>query len=437
MTAGRFLGSVRARVAVLLALAAFPLLITAAGLSYEAYRQDLNRAVRPDMRTWSLHSDGHAVGTGEDRPGDLPPAGRLPSIVADAGAASTMLSRSGEPFAYEVRRLRDGQLLLVGNPADGGAAARSDLMRHAAVIGLTLLIGMAIAYAGTNRTMVLPLRRLTDAVEHWRDTGVFESGPIEEMPDELATFSRAFAQAAGALAEHERELAEAGSRQELLMQEIHHRVKNNLQIVASLLNLQASRIRVPAAKAEFQAARDRVRALATLHRHLYTEGKLRTINMRIFLLELCGQLFQAMGEREGDRIQLLVDAVPLEMASDQAVPLSLIVTEAVSNSVKYAFPGGRRGHVAVRFSVEGDTAHLVIEDDGVGTSTEKGDSETGPRDGLGIQLIRGFARQLKAELRVTDGNGTRYEVDIPTQPGTHDGAATQETAGSAALRQAG
>jgi two-component sensor histidine kinase len=130
-----------------------------------------------------------------------------------------------------------------------------------------------------------------------------------------------------------------------------------------------------------------------------------------------------MGEREGDRIGLTVDAPELQMSSDQAVPLSLIVTEAVSNAIKYAFPGGRRGHIAVRLVADDEIAHLVLEDDGVGIPAGGGESESGPRDGLGIQLIRGFARQLGATLTVREGNGTRYEVDIPLHP---DGAERDE-----------
>ena len=86
------------------------------------------------------------------------------------------------------------------------------------------------------------------------------------------------------------------------------------------------------------------RCIATCTR----EGELHTINMQSFLTELCGQLFQAMGETEGERIDLEIDASELQMSSDQAVPLALIVTEAVSNAVKYAFPGGSRGQVSVR-----------------------------------------------------------------------------------------
>ena len=197
------------------------------------------------------------------------------------------------------------------------------------------------------------------------------------------------------------------------MQEIHHRVKNNLQIVASLLNLQASRIRQPEAKAEFQSARDRVRALATLHRHLYAHGEVHTIDMREFLIELCGQLFQAMGEKAGERLRLEIEAPELKMSSDQAVPLALIVTEAVSNAVKYAFPGGRRGAISVHLTAGPDHAELEIHDDGVGIPAGRFETEAGTRDGIGIQLIRGFARQLGATLQVEEGDGTRYKVSMP------------------------
>ncbi len=209
---------------------------------------------------------------------------------------------------------------------------------------------------------------------------------------------------------------EAMQQQELLMQEIHHRVKNNLQIVASLLNLQSSRIRQPEAHAEFQSARDRVRALATLHRHLYAHGEIHTIDMHEFLTELCEQLFTAFGETVGERLQLTIDAPELKMSSDQAVPLSLIVTEAVSNAVKYAFPGGRSGNIAVRLLQEGDMVELNVQDDGVGIPAGRVNTEIGVRDGIGIQLIRGFARQLGATLTVDETTGTHYRVRLPLRP---------------------
>jgi two-component sensor histidine kinase len=288
-----------------------------------------------------------------------------------------------------------------------------DFVWDAAVICVAFAIGLALVGTLASHAVVRPLRGLRRAVEHWRFDGTFEADNASLMPAEIADLSHAFADAAKALSEHEARLREAVAQRDLMMQEIHHRVKNNLQIVASLLNLQASRIRLPEARTEFEAARDRVSALATLHGYLYVEGGLRSINMRSFLVELCGQLLDACGEREGGRISLVIDAPELSMSSDQAVPLSLIVTEAVSNAIKYAFPRGRRGHIAVRVVASDETARLRIEDDGVGIPEGAGESESGPRDGLGLQLIRGFARQIGATLTSAQGAGTCYDLIIP------------------------
>lgn len=269
-----------------------------------------------------------------------------------------------------------------------------------------------------------PLASLHEAVSQWRPETVFQRRPdFRGIPStrELRQLAVSFQRATLMLHRQQNRLAVAIDQQELLMQEIHHRVKNNLQVVASLLNLQASRIRQPEARAEFQSARDRVRTLATLHRHLYAHGELHTINMREFLIELCSQLFQAMGEKAGERLRLEIEAPELKMSSDQAVPLALIVTEAVSNAVKYAFPDGRRGSISVYLKVDRGHAELEIFDDGVGIPAGRVETEAGTRDGIGIQLIRGFARQLGATLQVEEGQGTRYKVNLPLQRKRLDG----------------
>ena len=277
------------------------------------------------------------------------------------------------------------------------------------------MVGMAVAISVL---VSRPLASLHESVSQWRLDTVFQKSmdlQSSSSTRELRQLAVSFQRATLMLHRQQGRLAAAMDQQELLMQEIHHRVKNNLQVVASLLNLQASRIRLPEARAEFQSARDRVRTLATLHRHLYAHGELHTINMREFLIELCSQLFQAMGEKAGERLRLEIEAPELKMSSDQAVPLALIVTEAVSNAVKYAFPGGRRGSISVR--LKADRAHAVLEicDDGVGIPAGRVETEAGTRDGIGIQLIRGFARQLGATLQVEEGHGTRYKIHLPLQ----------------------
>ena len=280
------------------------------------------------------------------------------------------------------------------------------------------LLGMGVMAVALTFLVTRPLAALHEAVSQWHPETVFQRRPDHHgMPSarELRQLAVSFQRATIMLHRQKSRLAAAADQQELLMQEIHHRVKNNLQVVASLLNLQASRIRLPEARAEFQSARDRVRTLATLHRHLYAQGELHTINMREFLIELCSQLFQAMGEKAGERLRLEIEAPELKMSSDQAVPLALIVTEAVSNAVKYAFPGGRRGSISVYLKADQSHAELEIFDDGVGIPAGRVETEAGTRDGIGIQLIQGFARQLGATLQVEEGRGTRYRVYLPLQ----------------------
>ncbi len=278
------------------------------------------------------------------------------------------------------------------------------------LVVVAALLGLFIAIAGLDYVVAAPLRRLGGGIDQWRSGGTFDVHRTGRLPREFRAVALSFKRSTLALSRREAEVRLAVQQQQLAMHEIHHRVKNNLQIVASLLNLQASRLRLPEAKAEFQSARDRVRALATVHRHLYAHGELHTINMRIFLHELCGPLFQAMGEAEGERIRLEIDAPELQMSSDQAVPLSLIVTEAVTNAIKYGFPAGRAGTIAIRLAEEGDEVMLDIRDDGVGIPAGRMETEAGTRDGLGIQLIKGFVRQLGASLALEEGQGTHYVV---------------------------
>ena len=362
----------------------------------------------------------------------LGPGGIAAPVCVDCGwtppadlhrLAALAAAAHGAPVATPEGSVASGvltgpvSLLTITRPTDQEVYALSLFIIR--VIGIVLLLGVGLlgVALGANMLIVTPLHRLTAAVTHWRRAGGYDPGVSRLMPVELRELSRAFQQATHNLALHERGLRESEARQELLIKEIHHRVKNNLQIIASLLNLQANRIRLPEARAEFASARDRVRALATLHRYLYSEGDLQTLNMRSFLQELAAQLFQAIGEKQGRRIQLHIDAPEIAMATDQAVPLALVVTEAISNAIKYAFPDGRSGHVRVSLTELGEgMGRLVLEDDGVGIPAGRAETETGVRDGLGIQLIRGFSRQLGAQLDVQEGAGTRYTLTFPLHP---------------------
>ncbi|WP_026018436.1 sensor histidine kinase [Komagataeibacter europaeus] len=329
--------------------------------------------------------------------------------------------------SFSIGRVQDGVHVLSMTRRNAGE-------RHAVVMfaislvssGLLLLMGLLGASKSADVLVITPLRQLTTSVNQWQLGGMYDVRSNWAMPLEVRQLAHAFSKATRKLARHERRLERAQARQELLLKEMHHRVKNNLQIVASLLNLQAGRIRLPAAREEFAQARDRVRALATLHRYLYADGELYSLNMQSFVRELCGQIMHAIGESDESRITLDIRVDDLLMVPDQAVPLALIVTEAVSNTIKYAFPDRQHGTLEVGLrALSGDRACLWIADNGVGMAAVRNQPGTEEgRSGIGMQLIRGFARQLGGELQMFEENGTRYVLVFPLKQPEQD-----ETAG--------
>ncbi len=387
-----------------------------AGLRIDWFRQSAGAPPSAARALWIADSTGRLVQVSDTNASELPSPG-LVARLERSSAVVNARSAKGVAYAYASAQLSDGYSMIVAYPARLDQAAATDLLiRRLGQLGLLLLLGLAAVAVGTHLALVEPLTRLSQGVAAWRAGGAFQPNLASDPPTEIRDLAASFAEATDSLRAHAIRQVAAVEKQELLMKEIHHRVKNNLQIVASLLNLQAARIRQPEARAEFASARDRIRALATLHRHLYLQGEVHTIDMPAFLKELCGQIFDAMGETAGKRISLHIEASPLQMNSDQAVPLSLIVTEAVSNAVKYAFPKGRTGTVCVRLTDTDGSAELVVEDDGVGIPAGRTETETGTRDGLGLTLIRGFARQLGGTLVVEEAGGTRYVVRVPLTP---------------------
>ena len=379
----------------------------------------------PGDAIWLLDADRTVLASRGDAAPALPSLTTMVHLIGADQLAMRAASAQGLRYAYATTLLPGGWRLIAATSAEAEhALAVRRLLYRMAELALLLALGLAAVVLGADLAFGNPLRRLSAAVRRWQQGSPFEPGNLAGAPDEVLELAQSFREATSVLRQKEAELVRSQEKQDLLVLEIHHRVKNNLQIIASLLNLQASRIRVPEARAEFQAARDRVRALATLHRHLYADGELHTINMRSFLTELCGQMFSAMGEREGERIKLSIEAPELRMSSDQAVPLALIVTEAVTNSIKYAFPRGASGSVSVCLTQRDGFLDLVISDDGIGIPTGQSESESGTRDGIGLQLIRGFTRQLGASLDVEQGDvkqgvGTRYAVRLAAQPEPH------------------
>jgi len=191
---------------------------------------------------------------------------------------------------------------------------------------------------------------------------------------------------------------------EMLLREIHHRVKNNMQAISGILQLEASQVSDPAAQDAFEAVVQRIQAMARLHEQLYGAEDLRRIDLPSYFADL-GQDLGAL--RTGARIGIEVEIAPLSCDMDVAMPLGLIANELVTNSLKHAFPDGRTGTIQIRLDRDGDAVLFQVSDDGVG-------SDTGERaKGLGKRLIEALAMQLQAEMSVERVGGYRARFRLP------------------------
>jgi two-component sensor histidine kinase len=233
---------------------------------------------------------------------------------------------------------------------------------------------------------------------------------ISAAPAEIRHLGETFSRMADLIYARETELRESLAQKEVLVREIHHRVKNNLQLVMSLLNLHARRIRDPRAEVAFAEARSRINALATLHRRLYESESLQEVELKWFLEDLCAELRRG-GLSRGRHIDLIVDSPTEVIGPEVAVPLGLLVTEAITNAYKHAFNERSGGHIYVEVQRESPTTLLLcVRDDGVGFDPAGGGADN---NGLGRSLIEAFVRQLRGELEIRGDGGTVVQVRFP------------------------
>lgn len=203
----------------------------------------------------------------------------------------------------------------------------------------------------------------------------------------------------------EAELRQSLAEKEALLKEVHHRVKNNLQIISSLLNLQEDELEDELTERRFRESRNRIRSMALIHELLYRSADLSRIDFAEYLEQLVHHVVRSYGPA-GQAVRPRLSIEPEPMSLDCAIPCGLIVTELVANAVEHAFPG-RSGSVAVEFRTENGRHRLSVADDGVGMPPGV-DPESS--ESLGLRLVAALARQLGGELEVAVDGGTRFSI---------------------------
>ena len=239
--------------------------------------------------------------------------------------------------------------------------------------------------------------------------GVYRWLQWRAMPDETGHFyatARDITKELEATSALQANLKERG----VLLQEVHHRVKNNLQIITSMINMQVRKLRDGVARGALEECASRVHAIGLIHENLYLSRDFASIPFRDYVTSLVDNIFHA-STTGLSKVSPHVDVAPVLLTVEKAIPCGLIINELVTNALKHAFPGERRGNVQVclREPCPGQLS-LSVADDGVGLA-EDFDIETS--SSLGLTLVATLVDQLKGQLAITHAHGARFDITFP------------------------
>ena len=198
---------------------------------------------------------------------------------------------------------------------------------------------------------------------------------------------------------------------DVLLQEIHHRVKNNLQIVSSLLSLQSRYIEQPDSIEIFRDSQSRIKSMALVHEKLYQSGDLTRINLSEYIPDLVSDLFRSYGVNY-NLVQFKINSENISLDINTAIPCGLIINELVTNSIKHAFQGIIKGEIVVELKYEDDCLKMKVQDNGVGFPEEVNLSNIKT---LGLQLVISLTKQLDGSIELIKENGTSFNIIFKEQ----------------------
>jgi two-component sensor histidine kinase len=207
--------------------------------------------------------------------------------------------------------------------------------------------------------------------------------------------------------EAQRVAEEALGDRELLLKEIHHRIKNSLILTSSLLYLQARQFKQPDVQLAFEATQRRLSSIGLVHDVLYTGGDLSHIDLAVYLDKLTHDVADALGA-DSRAVTITIDVEPIILTPDQITPVGLIVSEVLTNAFKHAFAEGERGALLVQGRVVGAEVEILVRDDGAGKAADKGGGE-----GLGSTLIRTLTQQIGGSSSFSLDNGAEFRLRFP------------------------
>ncbi|WP_420582959.1 histidine kinase dimerization/phosphoacceptor domain -containing protein [Reichenbachiella sp.] len=205
------------------------------------------------------------------------------------------------------------------------------------------------------------------------------------------------------LNEQKETIEKTSKERETLLKEIHHRVKNNLQVISSLLSMQSRQMDEGEAKSAVREGQSRIKSMSLIHQKLYSQDELSRINMKDYISELSQYLFKSYNT--GESIKEVLETEEIQLDVDTAVPLGLIINELIANALKYAFDDKKDGQLKVQFAEDGNAYKLMVSDNGKGLPPK-----WEQRKNMGMRLVQILVDQLEGELQIDNSKGTSFMI---------------------------
>lgn len=202
------------------------------------------------------------------------------------------------------------------------------------------------------------------------------------------------------------ELQNALKEKEMLLKEIHHRVKNNLMIISNLLELQSYYVRDKADLNVFRESKTRADSMALIHERLYQSTDLKSIDIGDYIRNLAADIFDTY-VIDPDQIKLMVNVDDIRLDTNTAIPLGLIINELLTNSLKYAFPNDKKGNITIELNKNDDKFTVIIKDDGIGFPSDLDYKNT---ETLGLELVNSLTQQVNGNMELISADGTEFRI---------------------------
>ena len=348
-------------------------------------------------RILTFNTQGQILSSDSDSEDDLaqvlPRGQSLPSLLSRSETTFRDFSNSGERRVFSVVPVVPGLVYALGswNRAESGIGGIDITRRTALILPLILwAASLVVAYFAVYRLVLRHIRELRGQMRRFAIGDRSVPPPVlADAPAEIEDMSQTFHNMARILIRDEEAMEASVNEKTVLLKEVHHRVKNNLQLIASIINMQIRVIDHDDAKRVLRSVQDRVASLATIYRNLYQAEHLDSVQADLLIHDIINQMANAsVGPGAGLRIDTQLE--PLVLMPDQAVPLTLLATEAFTNALKYSGASDPSAQPWVRVSLRADgskSAVLEVENSVAKTTEAEG-------TGLGSQLIEAFATQL-------------------------------------------